>query len=91
MSNRRMWPLVSKALSHGEMHPLVKFLKLYLVELESDEVIPSKYISYVLVGKNKDGQDKKAPSVEFKQTPARDLIAYLKPKLTEFITHNFLA
>jgi hypothetical protein len=45
----------------------------------------------VLVGKNEDGQDKKAPSVDFKETPARDLVSYLKPKLAKFITHNFLS
>jgi hypothetical protein len=69
----------------------VNFLKLCPVELESDHVISWKCISYVLVGKNEDGQDKKAPSVDFKETPARDLVSYLKPKLAKFITHNFLS
>jgi hypothetical protein len=45
----------------------------------------------MLVGKNNNGQDMKAPSMEFKQTLARDLIAYMKPKLTKFIAQNFLA
>lgn len=69
----------------------VKNLKLCPVELQSDQTISWRCIQYIVVGKNDEGQDKKSPSVQYMETPARELITYLKPKLTEFIVHNFIA
>jgi hypothetical protein len=69
----------------------VRKLQLCPMEMDSDDTILWRCISYIVVGKNDEGQDKKAPSVEYNEILARDLISYMKPKLTEFITHNFIA
>ena len=42
------------------------------------------------MGKTKDRNDKKVPQVEYMESTPRDFIEYLKPKLKEFITHNFV-
>jgi hypothetical protein len=68
----------------------VEKLKLSSMEIDSNETILWKCISHIVVGKNDEGQDKKAPLVEYNETPTRDLISYMKPKLTEFISHNFI-
>ncbi len=45
----------------------------------------------ILVGKLDDGKDQHAFHLEYKQTPPHVMIAFLKPKLKEFVVHNFEA
>jgi hypothetical protein len=45
--------------------------------------------SYEVVGHIEEGKEKNASKVEFHATPLRELIAYLKPCLKQFVLHNF--
>jgi hypothetical protein len=46
-------------------------------------------INYVIVGKTNEGPNKKVFKVEYCETKPSELIDYLKPKLQEFVIHNF--
>jgi hypothetical protein len=50
-----------------------------------------KSIGYKLVGTTEDGNPKKAVTKEYRESPPRELIAYLKPKLQTFVLHNYIA
>ncbi len=43
-----------------------------------------------VVGQTNDGQPKKQIKEVFKETLAKDFLAYLKPNLQNFIKHNFV-
>jgi hypothetical protein len=45
---------------------------------------------YVVVGKTSDGHDRKVSMVEYCETKPSHFIGYLKPKLQEFVAHNFI-
>lgn len=49
----------------------VIFLKLCFVELESDAIISQRCISYMIVGKNEDEQDKKSTIGGFQRNPCQ--------------------
>jgi hypothetical protein len=69
----------------------VEKLKVYPYEQNLDlGVLPWCKISYV-VGKTSDGWNKKVSRVEYYETTPREMIEYLKPKLKEFVIHNFVA
>ncbi len=46
-------------------------------------------ISYVVIGKTSSGRDKKVSRVEYCESKPSELIDYLKPRLQEFVLHNF--
>lgn len=69
----------------------IKNLQFCRRELTTDRTVKWRRISHVVVGKTKDGNDKKVPQVEYMESTPRDFIEYLKPKLKEFITHNFVS
>jgi hypothetical protein len=48
-------------------------------------------LGYEVIGHIEEGKEKKASKVEFHVTPPRELIAYLKPCLKQFVLHKFLA
>lgn len=43
------------------------------------------------MGRLDDGKDRHALCLEYKQTPPHVLVMFLKPKLVEFVVHNFEA
>jgi hypothetical protein len=59
-------------------------------ELSTNFLIKWHRVSYVVVGKNRSGGEKKVPQLEYMETPPRVLIEYLKPKLVEYVLHNFI-
>lgn len=68
----------------------IKNLQFCPIELTTNRTVKWRRISHIVVGKTKDGNDKKVPQVEYMESTPRDFIEYLKPKLKEFITHNFV-
>ncbi len=43
------------------------------------------------MGRSNDGKDWHALRLEYKQTPPHELVTFLKPKLVEFVVHDFEA
>jgi hypothetical protein len=43
------------------------------------------------VGTILDGREKKVLRLVYNETPPRELIDYLRPKIKEFVVHNFIA
>ncbi len=43
------------------------------------------------MGRSNDGKDQQVFHLEYKQTPPHVMITFLKPKLKEFVVHNFEA
>jgi hypothetical protein len=66
-------------------------LKICLNEMNMIELVKWRRITQVVVGKSKDGSDKKSPKVEYMETPPSVMIEYMKPKLRYFVTHNFIS
>jgi hypothetical protein len=58
-------------------------------ELTSKTLATWCKINYVVVGKTNEGHDKKVSRVKYCETKPCELIDYLKPKLQEFLVHNF--
>ena len=54
------------------------------------DLIKWRRITQVVVGKKKDGSDKRTPKIEYMETTRAIMIEYLKSKLTHFVTHNFI-
>jgi len=51
-----------------------------------------KCFEYIKIGTHLEtGKDKKRIDEVFKETSAREFIAYLKPKVSGFVKHNFIA
>jgi hypothetical protein len=46
-----------------------------------NQLVKWKSIGYEVVGMSEDGNPKKAVTMEYRESPPRELIAYLKPKL----------
>jgi len=69
----------------------VETLKICPVELDLKKPMTWRKISYVIVGKNNDGCDKKVSRVEYCETQPSQLIGYLRPKLKELVMHNFMS
>ncbi len=59
-------------------------------ELTSIALVKWCIIGNEIVEISKDGGFKKVPKVLYHETPAKDLVKYLKPKLKKFLTHNFI-
>lgn len=64
-------------------------LKLYPSEPNSKKLVTWQKINYVVMGKSSNGRDK-VSRVEYCETTPSLLIPYLKPKLQEFVIHNFM-
>ena len=60
-------------------------------EVSSEKLIKWKRTGYETIGVGEDGKRKKAIKIQYCETKPSELIDYLKPKLREFIVHNFLA
>jgi hypothetical protein len=58
----------------------IQNLNLCLHELSLNMLVKWKNIGYD-VGQTFDGRDKKAPKVLYNETPPKELISYLKPRL----------
>ena len=69
----------------------IKLLKICPWELNSDVLVKWKSIGSEIVGYNEDGLPKKAPSVQYRETKPTELFEYLKPRLTAFVVHNYIA
>jgi len=69
----------------------IKFLNVCLKELSISTKIEWHNINYEVVGKTSNFQDKKVSKVMYNGTKPFELIKYLKPHLSEFIVHNFIA
>jgi hypothetical protein len=69
----------------------LELLKLCLLELGSNKLMKWKRIGYKVVGIAEDGVPRKAVTLEYQETPARELVEYLKPKLTTFVLYNYVA
>jgi hypothetical protein len=61
----------------------------YELDHDSPYTVPWRRFENVVVGQNDEGGDRHVLQLEHKRTPATNLILYLKPKLVEFIIHNF--
>jgi hypothetical protein len=64
-----------------------------LMELShnSNKMVQWNCYQKVVVGKTKGGRDYKVLRLQYKLTPARQYLQYMRPQLTRFITHNFIA
>jgi hypothetical protein len=69
----------------------LELLKLCTLELGSNKLVKWKRIGYKVVRTTEDGVPRKAVTLEYQETPARELVEYLKPKLTVFVLHNHVA
>jgi hypothetical protein len=69
----------------------VEILHLCPEELILENVIKWKNIGYDVVGQTPEGKEKKTLKVFYHETPFRELISNLKPRLQSFMTHNFVS
>jgi hypothetical protein len=69
----------------------VETLHLCPEELILENVIKWKNIGYDVVGQTPEGKEKKTLKVFYHETPLRELISNLKPRLQSFMTHNFVS
>jgi hypothetical protein len=60
-------------------------------ELASDTLVKWWSIGNEIVGVSKNGGSKKVPKVLYHDTLAKDLVTYMKAKLTKFLIHNFIS
>jgi hypothetical protein len=60
-------------------------------EYATEQKVQWRHIGSEVVGKTRDGRDKKVPRVMFQETVPREMITYLRPKMEEFTVHNFFA
>jgi hypothetical protein len=61
------------------------------VDPNNDQLIPWKWFENVFIGHSDDGDDRHAIWLQSKMTSPSEFVAYLKPKLTKFVVHNFEA
>lgn len=68
-------------------------LQFYLREMDpNNEMLdPWKRFENVYVGQSDDGGDRHVTWLQCKMTPPYEFVAYIKPKLTKFVVHNFKA
>ena len=59
-------------------------------EMTSKKVVKWKTIGYKVVGTTEEGNPKKAATLEYRESPPRELILYLKSKLQSFVLHNYI-
>jgi hypothetical protein len=69
----------------------LELLKLCQLELGSDKLVKWKRIRYKVFGTTEDGVPRKAVTLEYQESLACELVEYLKPKLTAFVLHNYVA
>jgi hypothetical protein len=69
----------------------VELLRFCPHELTTERKISWKCISYVVVGTTADGKEKNVSRYEYKDTTPSELVDFLRPKLLEFIQHNYFA
>jgi hypothetical protein len=60
-------------------------------ELSSEKLISWRCFGQETIGVNSDGRDKKVVKLEYKETTTADFIDFVRPKLSFFVKHNFLA
>jgi hypothetical protein len=61
------------------------------VDPNNDQFIPRKWFKNVFVGHFNDGGDRHAIQLQSNMTLPSKFVAYIKPKLTKFVVHNFEA
>ena len=66
-------------------------LKFYPSKLSTDTLIKWRRLVYVEVEKTRAGLVKTVLQLQYMETPPRVLIDYLKPRLVEYIVHNFIS
>jgi hypothetical protein len=69
----------------------IQLLKVCPKELVNHKKTQWHNIGHEVVGTTTDGQEKKVSRVMYNDTTPIDLIQYLKPQLTNFVLHNFVA
>lgn len=69
----------------------VQNLRICPCECTSEKLVKWKRTGYEVIGVGEDGKPKKAIKMIYCETKPFDLIQYLKPKLSQFILHNFIA
>jgi hypothetical protein len=60
-------------------------------KLSSEKLISWRCFGQETIGVSSNGRDKKVVKLEYKETTTAELIEFMKPKLTFFVKHNFLA
>jgi hypothetical protein len=60
-------------------------------ELNSQKLVTWWCFGQETVGINSKGKDRKVVKLEYKETTTVELIEFMKPKLSFFVKHNFLA
>jgi hypothetical protein len=68
----------------------VDSFKICLEAVQFDKLVSWKSIGYEVVGFINEGKEKKASKLEYKETLAHDFIQYMKPRLKEFVLHNYI-
>jgi hypothetical protein len=60
-------------------------------ELTSEKLVKWKSIGYKIIGTTKEGNPRKVSTLEYRETTPCEFIEYVKPKLTAFVLHNYVA
>lgn len=61
------------------------------IDVSVEVIAPWQWFEKIWVGRFDDGKDRHALHLKHKQTLPHVLITFLKPKLVEFVVHNFKA
>ena len=69
----------------------LQLLRVCPLEESTDQLVKWKSIGYKVVGTTADGNPKKVVTMEYRESPPRELIAYLKSKLQAFVLQNYIA
>jgi hypothetical protein len=66
-------------------------LCLHEVDTNNQNMVSWHRFEKVWVARSNDGKDRHTMHLAYKQTPPHVLVTFLKPKLVEFVVHNFEA
>jgi hypothetical protein len=69
----------------------VNLLRVCPFEMSSVNLVKWKSIGYKVVGTTEEGNQRKASTLEYRETTPCELIEYLKPRLQAFVLHNYVA
>ena len=58
---------------------------------DCNQLVKWTHYQKVVAGKTKQGKDFKVLRLQYKQTIARQFRQYFRPRLTQFVTHNFIS
>jgi len=67
----------------------IQNLRICPCEVSSDKLVNWKCTGYENISVGEDGKPKKAIKITYCETKPSKLIDYIKPKLSQFIVHNF--